>query len=240
MHRRRTAVAPNGDRIARGSAGRRHLRFPLRMPVLCGNLAVPGLRTFGNTQNVSRGGILLEAPEPLVPGTRTRLLLVAGDKNVRAEAMVAWMTESTPCRMGMRFTTWSGTGRLIWERLLTFQAGPPARASVRFSTGFDITCGVPAGSRKPGRAENLSDAGLMVALDEALPLHARVRVAVPPRVTLWPVEVETEVMWAGAAHEGREVLHGLRFVWDDVDKELFIISALLRQGLGSDASFLGG
>lgn len=158
---------------------------------------------------------------------------------MRVEAIVAWMAESTPYRMGMRFTTCSGTDRPIWERLLAFQAGPTARASVRLSTSFDI-CRVPAGSRKPGRAEDLSDAGLMVALDEALPLHAHVRVAVPPRVTLWPVEVETEVMWAGAALEGREVLHGLRFVWDDVDKELFIISALLRQGLDSDESFLGG
>jgi hypothetical protein len=47
-------------------------------------------------------------------------------------------------------------------------------------------------------------------------------------------------MWARAAIEEQDVLHGLRFLWDDVDKELFLISALLRQGLDSDEAFAEG
>jgi len=210
------------------------------MPVLCGDPAVPAYRTFGSTRIVSRGGLLLEAPEPLVPGTRTDLFLVVGGRNARSEAMVVWTAEGTPCRMGMRFTRWAGTGRLIWERLLTFQAGPTPRASIRFPITVDITCRVPPDCRVPGRAKNLSDEGLMIALDQALPLHTRVIVVVPPWITLSPVEAEMEVMWARAAIEEQDVLHGLRFLWDDVDKELFLISALLRQGLDSDEAFAEG
>ncbi len=43
-----------------------------------------------------------------------------------------------------------------------------------------------------------------------------------------------------AALEEQDVLHGLRFLWDDVDKELFLISALLRQVLDSDEAFAEG
>ncbi len=153
--------------------------------------------------------------------------------------MVVWTAEGTPCRMGMRFTRWAGTGRLIWNRLLTFQAGPTPRASIRFPITVDITCRVPPDSRVPGRAKNLSDEGLMIALDQALPIHTRVIVVVPPWITLSPVEAEMEVMWARAALEEQDVLHGLRFLWDDVDKELFLISALLRQVLDADEAFPG-
>lgn len=239
-HRPRRTVAANGSHLVTCRTDRRHLRFPLRMPVLCGNPEVPGPGTFGNTLNVSRGGLLLEMPEPLVPGTRTRLLLVAGSRNARAEATVVWMAEDTPYRIGVRFTAWSsGTDRLVWERLLAFQAGPTARAAVRLPSSFVITCRIPPDSYVAGRAENISDAGLMIALDEALALSARVRVAVPPRIMLSPVEVETEVMWARADLEGHSVLHGLRFVRDDVDKELFIISALLGQDFDAGKSFRG-
>ena len=232
-------MAPSGNHITRCSAGRQHSRFALRMPVLCGNPAVPGRQIFGGTENVSRGGLLLEASEPLIPGTRTSLLLVTGERNARAEAVVVWVAGSTPYRVGMQFTTWSGTDRLSWERLLAFQAGPTPRASVRLPLSFDITCRVPPDIRVPGRVKNISDAGLMVAFDEALPPHARVTVAVPPWISLLPVEVEMEVMWARAALEGPDVLHGFRFVWDDVDKELFLISALLQQVVDSDESFRG-
>ena len=235
IHWDRSAVDQNGNH----NATRHHPRFPLRMPVLCGDPAVPDHRAFGSTRNVSRGGLLLEAPEPLVPGTRTDLFLVVGGRNARAEAMVVWTAEGTPCRMGMRFTRWAGTGRLIWERLLTFQAGPTPRASIRFPITVDITCRVPPDSRVPGRAKNLSDEGLMIALDQALPIHTRVIVVVPPWITLSPVEAEMEVMWARAALEEKDVLHGLRFLWDDVDKELFLISALLRQVLDADEAFPG-
>ncbi|MFQ5989744.1 MAG: PilZ domain-containing protein [Candidatus Methylomirabilales bacterium] len=213
---------------------RQHRRFALRMPVLCGIPAVPSHRTFGSTQNVSRGGLLLEAPEPLVPGTLIDLLLVVGAQDARAEAMVVWAAEGTPCRMGLRFTTWVGTGRLIWEQLLGFQAGPTPRASIRFPVNFDITCRVPPDLHVPGRAKNLSDQGLMIVLDQALSPHTRVTVAAPPGIALSPVETEVEVIWAQAIREGHEVLHGLRFLWDDVDKELFLVSALLRQVLDSD------
>jgi hypothetical protein len=93
-------------------------RLQLRMPVFCESPAVPGYRTVGLTQNVSRGGLLLEVPQPLVPGTQTSLLLLTGDRNARAEAVVVWRAEDPPSRMGLKFTTLAGGDLATWERLL--------------------------------------------------------------------------------------------------------------------------
>ena len=52
---------------------RQHPRFPLRMPVLWESPAVRGYQKIGLTQNVSQGGLLLEVPQVLAPGTSTGL-----------------------------------------------------------------------------------------------------------------------------------------------------------------------
>ncbi len=86
---------------------------------------------------------------------------------------------------------------------------------------------IPPDTRLRGRAENVSDWGLMVTLPKAFPLQTLVTVEVPSWVTRLPVEAE--VMWALTTSEGHDVIHGLRFLSEDVGKELFLIGALLQQ-----------
>ena len=49
------------------SENRQYPRLPVRIPVRCDS-AEPGYRTLGLTQNVSRSGLLIEAPELLARG----------------------------------------------------------------------------------------------------------------------------------------------------------------------------
>lgn len=208
-------------------ATRQHPRFPLRLPVLCESQGVPGYRTVGITRNVSFGGLMLEAPRPLAPHTPTSLRLLAGDRIAHAEAVVVWMTQEPSSRMGMRFTAWGGSDSHVWDQLLAFQAGPTPRASLRIPITLEVTCVIPPDTRLRGRAENVSDGGLMVALPKAFAPQTLVNVEVPSWVSRLPVEAE--VMWAQTISEGHDVMHGLRFLAEDVGKELFLIGALLQQ-----------
>ncbi len=209
------------------TATRRHPRFPLRLPVLCESQAMPGYRTVGITQNVSLGGLMLEAPRPLAPQTPTSLRLLAGDRIAKVEAVVVWMAQDPTSRMGMSFTTWDGIDSCIWNDLLSLQAGPTPRACLRIPITLDVRCVIPPGTRLGGRAENVSDGGLMISLPKAFAPQTRLTVEVPSWVTRLPVEAE--VMWVLTASEGHDVLHGLRFLSEDVGKDFFLIGALLQQ-----------
>lgn len=209
------------------TATRQDPRFPLRMPVLSESSAIPGYRTVGFTENVSRTGLMLVIPQPLPPGTSASLLLPTGDRNARVEALVVWSSEGSPCEMGLKFTTWAAPDRLSWERLLDFQAGPNPRASLRTPIALDVTCLIPSGASVTGRAENISDGGLMLTLAESLPRRTHLTVVVPTWPTIPPVKAQ--VMWTQTAPDGEGILHGIRFLSDDTRKELFIVGALLRQ-----------
>jgi hypothetical protein len=48
------------------------------------------------------------------------------------------------------------------------------------------------------------------------------------------MEAETEVMWTRTPTVGEDFLHGLRFTKDDIDKEFFLIGALLQEVLDQE------
>lgn len=209
--------------------GRTHYRFPLRMPVLCEGPAFPRYYALGVTQNVSRDGLMLEVQKPPVPGTPLGLILVVGEEAARAEAVVVWVAEGAPGRMGLRLTVLHGDDFTRWEQLLAFQAGPTARASLRIPIALEVTCKAPPDLILRGRAENLSEGGLMVTLPKLLHVRTRLTVTVPRRLTFPPVGVDLEVTWNRTVPERQGVSHGLRFLADDIGKELFMIAALLQQ-----------
>lgn len=213
---------------------REHPRFPLRMPALCESSAVPGYRTVGLTRNVSHGGLLLEVPEPLAPGTPTNILVNSEGQNARSEAVVVWTGAGTPGQMGLKFTKWAGTDHRIWDQLMAFQAGSTPRSSLRIPIDLEIACLIPPDTRLPGRAQNISDGGLMITLPQALDPRTRVLVATPTGLTLPLMEAETEVMWTRTPTVGEGFLHGLRFTKDDIDKEFFLIGALLQEVLDQE------
>lgn len=213
---------------------RQHPRFPLRLPVLCESPEIPDYRTVGFTYDVSRGGLLLEVLDLLSPGNPASLLLPTCKQNARAEAVVIWTAEGAPGRMGLRFTNWAIPGFPAWERLLALQAGPTPRTSVRTPVALEVTCRILPDTILPGQARNLSDGGLMIALPRPLPPQTRLTLEVPRSSTLSPVEAEMEVLWTGAARADRSVLHGLGFRSADIDKELFLVGALLRGLVATD------
>lgn len=202
-------------------------RFSLRMPVLCEGKALPDQHGLGLTRNVSRGGLLLEISQSLEPGTPIGLRMLAGNRIARAEAEVVWKADQSPDHMGLRFTDLSGEDCVAWEHLLTFQAGPTPRASLRIPIDLEVTCVLPPGTQLQGRAENLSDGGLLVVLPQIVIPQTRLTVAVPPWFPLPPVEAE--VVWMLAAPEGRGILHGLRFIAEDAGRQQFLLGALFRR-----------
>lgn len=206
---------------------RDHPRFPLRMPVLCEGQPGSDYRTLGLSQNVSHGGLLLAVPRVVVPGTPVNLRLLTGDRISRAEAGVVWTGDTSSGLMGLRLTGLNCVDRLAWEHLITFQAGPTPRASLRIPIDFEVTCLLAPDTRVPGRVENLSDGGMMIVLPQAVTPQTHVRVVVPAWLILPPVEAE--VMWTRANPSVQGVVHGLHFLASDMGKELFLIGTLLRQ-----------
>ncbi len=205
---------------------RQHRRFPLRMPVLCESPTAGDYRILGITQNVSQSGLLVEAVLPLSPGTWTGLRLLAGDLIAQADAEVVWTAEG---RMGLRFTGMTEPNSAAWNRLLTLLVGRHPRTSVRIPIHLEVTCVIPPDTRLRGRAENLSHGGILVVLLQTVPTQTRVRLKVPGVLGLAPIEAD--VVWTRANAAEHEVVHGLRFLEEDMGKELFLIDTLLRQFL---------
>lgn len=209
---------------------RQEPRLPLRMPVRCEGPAVPYYRTLGFTRNVSRKGLLLEAPQVVARGARAHLRLLTGTRIAYAEAVVIWTSEISPGRMGFRFTKMTRADSLAWEELLAFQGGPTPRASLRIPIDLEVTCLLSPDTRLQGRIENLSDGGLLVLLPEAVPPRTRLSVAGPAWLALPPVEAE--VVWTRDRSKTEGVLHGLHILADETGRELFTIGTILRSFLG--------
>jgi c-di-GMP-binding flagellar brake protein YcgR len=210
---------------------RQNPRLPVRVPVRCETDAVPGYRSLGLTQNVSRGGLLLEVPRVVPRGSATILRLLTGDSIAHAEAVVVWTSETSPGGMGLKFTSMDEADARAWNELLAFQAGPTPRSSLRIPIDLEVTCIVPPDTTSlQGRLENLSDAGMRAVLPRVIPPQTRVHVSVPEWLILPPVE--TEVVWNRARPEKRGAVHGLRILKDDMGRELFLIGTILRIFVG--------
>ncbi len=204
-------------------------RFKLRMPVLCESPAVRDYRSLGLTENVSQSGLMVEAADLLPQGTSTDLRLLAGGVITRADAVVIWMAGNASGRMGLRFTRMTDANSAAWERLLTTQAAQGVRTSLRIPLDLEVTCVIPEGTRLRGRAENLSDGGMMVVLPQAVSLQTRVRLEIPLWLVLPPMEAQ--VVWMRGRADVPDVAHGLRFLTEERGKELFLIGTLLRRFL---------
>ncbi len=212
------------------TGNRQDPRLSLRIPVRCESAAVPGYRTLGLTHNVSRGGLMVEAPRVVGRGVTTTLRLLTGDQITSAEAVVVWAAEKSPGRMGLKLTNMTEADCLAWQSLLAFQGGPTPRASLRIPIDLEISCLIPPDTCLMGRTENLSEGGLLVVLPWAVPPQTQVKVTGPEWLIL--PQVEAEVVWSRVGPESTGVFHGLRVHSDEVGKELFIIGSILRMLLG--------
>ena len=71
---------------------RRHHRYAYDGSLVYRRL---GPDSTGRIRNLSEGGLMVELPEGLVPGTALDLVLTLGDHPVRAEAEVVWAQDPT-------------------------------------------------------------------------------------------------------------------------------------------------
>jgi PilZ domain len=92
------------------------VRLPAEVAVRWKPKGQPGLPLPGTTGNVSRGGLLLQLPQAITPGTLLEVTLEFATEPVSAEGTIVWVEPpehrraGEPIRHGLRFTglDWRG------------------------------------------------------------------------------------------------------------------------------------
>ena len=85
-------------------------RLPLELPVLCQVRPLVGPALPGCTLNVGRGGLAVQLPAALAPGTEVALTLQAARHPLTVEAVIAWVQAENrrlptgPITHGLQFT----------------------------------------------------------------------------------------------------------------------------------------
>jgi hypothetical protein len=88
--------SPSATRVAR-----RHARFVISLPVRCSRLASRTPHAWrGRTTDISGGGVAIELPTRLPPGTRVAIEVRTGIGPVRMESQVLW-TRRLPGEAGL-------------------------------------------------------------------------------------------------------------------------------------------
>ena len=75
---------------------RRHLRLPLDLPVTFERIDGSSHIQGGTIENLSDGGLMLRAAEPLLPGSSLALSVVSSDGKVSLEGKVVWSRRIGP------------------------------------------------------------------------------------------------------------------------------------------------
>lgn len=90
---------------------RRHYRYTYDGPVSYQRL---GPSTPGRVRNISEGGLMVELPEPLPPGTALDLDIALGEASMHAEVEVVWSQDSSNGSYphGCKFTQLTLKGRM--------------------------------------------------------------------------------------------------------------------------------
>ncbi len=90
---------------------RRHHRYKYDGPVSYRRL---GPSTSGRVRNISEGGLMVELPEPLPPGTPLDLDIPLGEGSIHAEVEVVWSQDSPNGSYphGCKFTQLKLDGRM--------------------------------------------------------------------------------------------------------------------------------
>lgn len=92
-------IPPRPSRVAPAAAdpgGRRHLRFPVCLPVRCRELPLRPSRSWrGRTADIGGGGFAVEIPQRLARGARLAIEVRTGLGPMRLEAEVLWTRKSS-------------------------------------------------------------------------------------------------------------------------------------------------
>ena len=200
------------------SESRRFPRYSIQIPLLH-RLKIPvSFRSgVGWTRNLSEGGACVELAERLSPQMSLFLVLRTDRRSILAEADVVWAGESSPARggipHGVAFTRIATEESRALRDLLRSE-GEAGHAAVRLPLELSVTCRRKgeAGSSLQGWTGNISRAGLLLHLPQALPPGTELELTL--HSVNGPLAAEGTIVWVEAS-EGRtlaaSIRHGFRF-----------------------------
>jgi hypothetical protein len=167
----------------------------------------------GWTQNLCRGGALVELAEHLPPLTPLSLLLQTDEGPVGVEAQVVWTRERVPAGGVLHAMTF--TQRLpepIQDLLLT--QGELRYPRTRLRTDLDVTCRSKGAGGEPleGRAADAGRGGLLLCLPESLSPGTAVELSL--HTSEVPVSAEGAIVWVEPPERRAPrapIRHGVQF-----------------------------
>ncbi|MFQ5883129.1 MAG: PilZ domain-containing protein [Candidatus Methylomirabilales bacterium] len=216
---------------------RRHRRFPFAIPLVCQASSHKERIDVGVTRNVSMGGALLDVPSPIPVWTPVKLRLLTGERVLRAHAVVVWSRQvGMGFYLGIAFTRFAPGDSVCWHKLVHYQTGPNARASVRIPVNVAVECGPggEVGPAVPGQIGNIGEKGLLVWLPQRIPVRTELRFEFPGEKD--SPSVTGEIAWVGASGHSASVPHGVQFCAEALKRDLFITAVLLGEFLRRTSS----
>ncbi len=203
--------------MPQGSVPQQFVRYPMVLPLQHTRPGSPGPPGVGWTRNLSEGGACVELADRLRPPLVLQLRLRAAQGAIEAEARVSWQRDLPAAgplrRHGVRFTHLAPAQHQALRELLLAQR-QEQRAGVRLPAALGVTCHVQGGAGPPlrGQTGNLSRAGLLLRLAQALPPGTAVALTLhAPR---GPLPAAGEVVWVDPGYRqsfGEPIRHGVRF-----------------------------
>lgn len=200
------------------SAQRRFPRYTIVLPVLYELDGSASTRNgVGWTSNLSEGGASLELAERLDLSTPLSLILRTYEGDIELTGEVVWIAEGGPTEggifHGVAFTdVLPDQHRALRELIRT--KGQVRSAGVRLPVNLTVLCRRKGDAEAPiqGRTGDISRAGLLLRLPQALP--AGTELAVTLQTSQGPLTAEGTIIWVGPPEMqtlGELIRHGFRF-----------------------------
>jgi len=193
---------------------RRYPRCPIQLPLLYRSKDPSSVAAgAGWTQNLCKGGALVELAEHLPPQTPLSLLLQTDEGSVAVEVQVVWTREHAALGGVLHAVMFTQRPPEIIEDLLLTQ-GEARIPRVRLSTDLDVTCwpkGVGPGPLQ-GRAADAGRGGLLLCLPEELSPGSAVELSL--HTSEVPVVAGGTIVWVEPPERrapGALVRHGVQF-----------------------------
>lgn len=168
-------------------------------------------------RNLSQSGLLLEAQEPLAPGTRLAMLVIRGKRGaIEAQGEVVWAEDPAAkpiFRHGIRIIKMEPSQEIAWKSFLDEASRELGRRSLRFDINLPITCRrKDTGESLGGRAiaVNVSRGGFLVLLPTCVPVDTILNLEV--RTSTQSLKTDARVVRFEQPRPDGMIPHGLAFV----------------------------
>ncbi len=201
------------------SASPRHPRYPIQLPFLYRSKGpAPTRAGVGWTRNLSEGGACVELAEGIQPPMLLQLFLQTDHGPIEVEAQVVWAGEPSVTGggvlYGVAFTQVAPDQQQTLQALLRSPQTQRRHAGIRLPADIAVLYRRKgkAGPPLQGWAENISRAGLLLCLPEALPPGTTLEVLL--QIPNEPVTAEGAIVWVEpptGRKPGEPIRHGFRF-----------------------------